>query len=184
MYPRRKPACVYKQTFTQMTGPWLLIMSEYENNHTSSFRKTIKQIRGIHSLEDYLASAEVAGVQRDTEKLEKHHSEHKISQGKYLLYNSVCMELIRKKPGLWGQRSEWRCVLTVNRKELSGVTEQCASLSRCCVHNTLTPEGQCVCVCKSHDFCITTAFKIVEPNPWISQGLSTLVKITLLQVET
>lgn len=144
--------------------------------------KPSNKLGGIHSLEDYLASAEAAGAQRGTEKLEKHHSEHKISQEKYLLYNSVRMELIRGKAGLWGQRSEWRIVLTVNRKELSGVTEPCASLSRCCVHNTLTPEGRCGC--QSHDFCIATAFKIVEPNPWISQGLSTLVKIALLQVET
>lgn len=131
----------------------------------------------IHSLEDCLASAEAAGVQRGTEKLEKHSFEHKLSQEKYLLYNSVCMELIRRKPSLWGQRSEWQCVLTVNRKELSGMTEQCSSLSGCCVLNTLIPEGRCVC--KSHDFCITASFKAMEPIPWISPGLSTLVKIAL-----
>lgn len=139
--------------------------------------KQSHKLEDIHSLEDYLASAEAAGVQQGTEKLEKHHSEHKISQEKYLLYNSVYMELIRRKPSFWGQRSEWQCVLTVNRKELSGVTEQCASLSRCCVHNTLTPKGPCVC--KSHDFCITTSFKVMEPILWISHGLTTLVKIAL-----
>lgn len=55
--------------------------------------KPANKLGGIHSLEDYLASAEVAGVQRGTEKLEKCHSEHKICPRK----NTYFMHGVNKK---------------------------------------------------------------------------------------
>lgn len=44
--------------------------------------KPSHKLGDIHSLEGGLASAEAAGVQQGTEKLEKHPFEHKISQEK------------------------------------------------------------------------------------------------------